>query len=313
MIGKVGRLGFPCSFRVRPALFYYKPRRGIPVPEQSMPRKGSLTRIFDGGLAQMGHYTHAVESRMMLLRELSRARSRNLAVPGWLIRDVLRNPGIAEDLVHLLRFFRPEDRLRLVDVGANTGYWADEFLRLFPDTCVTAIEPIPGTAARLRERFSGDARVTVVNAAVTPQPSPIEMTEARESTLSSLHAYADSLTNPDAEGNRIQVNGMRLDDLDIPNDGRTLFLKLDTQGHEVPALTTGKSFLQRVNVAIVEVSFVEEYAGVPPSFGRCVALFAEADLHPVIFQDFGRNLSPYAYERDVIFARSELLKNILGY
>jgi hypothetical protein len=155
--------------------------------------------------------------------------------------------------------------------------------------------------------------VSIVNAAVTPSSGPVEMTEATESTLSSIHKYSNFLRRPDVEGLRIQVEAVRLDDLDIPDDGRTVVLKLDTQGHEFHALTTGKNILQRVSVAIVEVSFVEEYVSVPPSFGACVSFLREADLHPLIFQDFGRTVSPYAFERDVIFAKSVLLGNIVGY
>jgi FkbM family methyltransferase len=276
-------------------------------------KKRWLRKLIEKGPVLVEHYAHAAEVRVFLLRELLRARSQGIAVPRWLFHQALRQPGATEYLVSFLRFIRPDVRLRLIDVGANTGFWSADFLRLFPDTFVTAIEPIPAAATLLRKRFSGDSRVSIINAAVTPASGPVEMTQATESTLSSIHAYSSFLERPDVEGTRIQVEAVRLDDVEIPGDDRTIILKLDTQGHEFHALTTGKNILQRVSVAIIEVSFVEEYVSVAPSFGSCVAFLREADLHPLIFQDFGRALSPYAFERDVIFAKSTLLANILGY
>jgi len=265
------------------------------------------------GFGIVRHYAHAVELRMFLLGELSRARSRGIAVPKWLSQRALRSPGSAEGLVNFLRFFRPDDRLRLIDVGANTGYWAADFLRLFPDTLVTAIEPIPSTVLVLRERFAGDSRVAVIGAAVTSQPGPVKMIATRESTLASLHRYASFHSRSDTEGSPVQVDALRLDDLVVPEDGRTLILKLDTQGHEVPALSTGEDLLKRVSLAVIEVSIIEEYVGVPPSFGQCSTLLGKADLHPLIFHDFGTEFSPYPHERDVIFAKRDLLANIIGY
>lgn len=264
-------------------------------------------------LSLIKHYAHAIEFRADLLCEISRASSRGIAVPKWLRRLVLVRPGAAEDWVHFLRFVQASDKICLIDVGANVGYFAEDFLRLFPNTKVIAIEPIPATAQTLAKRFKDNRCVSVINAAVSPERGPLQMTAAAESSLSSIHSYASFLNRPDVEGSSVSVETIRLDDLILPEDERLLVLKVDVQGHEAPALSTGPNLLNKVSIAIVEVSFIEEYVGVPPSFGECTSLLRRADLHPVIFQDFGVEYGPYAFERDVLFVKSRLLSQILGH
>ena len=36
-----------------------------------------------------------------------------------------------------------------------------------------------------------------------------------------------------------------------------------------------------------------------------------ANLYPIIFQDYGRRISDYTFERDVLFVRRELLSKVL--
>ncbi len=277
-------------------------------------------------LAAVGN---AVHQRARLLLELRRCAGAGIAVPGWLTRRALRRPTAAEDLVDFLRFLRPDQPLFLVDAGANRGDWAADFLALFPDSAVLAVEPVPATFERLSRRFAGDARVRPVNAALSDRAGPVVMRVGAEDTLASLHDYAAPFAGFRGQGGgqdeagedgrtAVTVPALRLDDL-LPEglpadwtDGRTGVLKVDVQGHEAAALAGAPALLARIDVAIVELSFVEEYAGVEPSFGACAGLLAAAGLHPAIFQEYGRHIMPHAVERDVIFVRRHLLERIIG-
>lgn len=273
-------------------------------------------------LAAVGN---AVHQRARLLLELRRCAGDGVAVPGWLVRRAARRPTAAEDLVDFLRFLRPEQPLFLVDAGANRGDWAADFLALFPDTAVLAVEPVPATFERLSRRFAGDPRVRPVNAALSDRAGPVVMRVGVEDTLASLHDYAAPFAGFRGQGGAeedgrtaVTVPALRLDDLlsEGPSpgwtDGRTGVLKVDVQGHEAAALAGAPALLARIDVAIVELSFVEEYAGVEPSFGACAGLLAAAGLHPAIFQEYGRHIMPHAVERDVIFVRRHLLERIIG-
>jgi len=264
-----------------------------------------------GLLAKVKRHARAIEFRADLLAELQRARRLGVEVPAWLRQQVFRNPHKSEDWINFLRFIQPRNKIRLIDVGANTGFWAEDFLRLFPNTVATMIEPVPATAQRLQQRFKGDERVTIINAAASSLPGPLDMTVG-ESTLASVHAYTDPSTGAVAAGPRVQVKTIKLDNLAFPEDDRINVLKIDVQGHEVSALSSGPAFLRHVSIALIEVSFVHEFVGLRPSFVECASLLQDADLHPVIFQDYGLGLGPYATARDVLFVRSPLVDNIIG-
>jgi len=66
-------------------------------------------------------------------------------------------------------------------------------------------------------------------------------------------------------------------------------------------------------LALCELSFTTEYQDLDPSFSLATKLFHDSGLFPIIFQDYGRTLSPYSWERDVIFVKKELLNNIWGW
>ena len=107
-----------------------------------------------------------------------------------------------------------------------------------------------------------------------------------------------------------EVECRRLDGFDIDTSGQVL-LKIDTQGHEVAVLEGAGDILNCVDVALVETSFAVEYEGLDPSFPMVVELLRRHDLYPIMFQEFGRGISNYAFERDVVFAKRDLLNNIL--
>lgn len=264
-------------------------------------------------LSLLQRYSHAIAFRAFLFSELRRAEATKVTIPSWLKSDSLKRPAWAEDWVHFLRFIRPDQPVRLIDVGANTGYWAEDFLKLFPNTEIVAIEPIPRTFATLQERFAGDERLTAINAAVTPAAGPVEMYIGNDSTLATFHAYAEGMERENTQTRRVPVDTMKLDDLEIPDDGRLLILKVDVQGHEIEALSTAKKLLSKVDLSIIELTMISEYADKAPSFGECTSMLREFDLHPVIFQEFGKDKSPYGIERDIIFASTKLLSNVLGH
>ncbi|WP_029007320.1 FkbM family methyltransferase [Azospirillum halopraeferens] len=258
----------------------------------------------------------AICRRAQLRRELTRCRRLGVDVPDWLARRVLRSPSAAEDLVNFLRFLRPDEPVFLMDIGANRGEWAADFLALFPDTAVVAVEPVPATFHRLRRRFEGDPRVRPINAAVSDRPGSVTLRIGTDDTLASLYDYAAPFAaargqTDDREA--VTVEALRLDD--VPTDGaegRRRVLKIDVQGHEAAVLAGGPGLLAQTDIAIVELCFAEEYEEMEPSFAPCSRLLAEAGLYPAIFQEHGRHAMAYAIERDVIFVRRPLLDRIIG-
>ena len=76
------------------------------------------------------HYAHAIETRMFLLNELRILRKHGIVSPAGLWMKTLRSPTSSEDWIYFLRFIEPNRPIHLIDIGANTGYWAEEFMTI---------------------------------------------------------------------------------------------------------------------------------------------------------------------------------------
>ena len=88
-------------------------------------------------------------------------------------------------------------------------------------------------------------------------------------------------------------------------------LKIDVQGLEVEVLKGATNSLKLFDLIIIECSFAKEYLHSEPSFADIVELLKKDDLYPIIFQGYGKLISSYAIERDVIFVKKHLLDKIL--
>lgn len=250
----------------------------------------------------------SVERRLFLLSELADLRRRGHEAPPFTVRKILKNPADAEDYVNFLRFIRPDESIFLIDVGANAGYWLAEFLDWFPNTHAFAIEPAKDTFAVLSKRFKKDSRVTTAQAAVSNRSGSGTLRLVDDSTLNSLETYNSEFSEYRMDATR-SVETVRLARLDEiieafpPADCRVL--KIDVQGHEIEAIEGSHSVLDKIDVALCELSFVGEFVGKPPSFSKVTALMEAAGLYPVIFQEYGKQISNHLLECDVVYVRPE--------
>ena len=261
------------------------------------------------------HYSHALEIRSMLSSDYLRQRAHHEAYPKGLLRKIWTEPGSMEDLIQLSRFLRVDGKNLLIDIGGNTGYWAAAFLEVFPQTDIVSFEPDKRAAVKYCERFRGNQNVVLHTVALSDQSGKARLMLGKQSTFSSLEQYAET-----QEDRKIEIVGYtevdkeRLDDVPIATNGfDKVFLKLDVQGHEFEVLSGGVRFLKNVDVILAELSFATEYKGKEPSFSAVTNLLQSTGHYPIIFQDYGRSLSPYAWERDVIFVRKHLLGQIWGW
>ena len=87
-------------------------------------------------------------------------------------------------------------------------------------------------------------------------------------------------------------------------------LKVDVQGFEVEVLKGALNSLVKFDLIIIECSFVSEYLETEPSFSEIVKILRINNFFPLIFQNFSKSISNYAFERDVIFVKKNLLNKI---
>lgn len=144
------------------------------------------------------------------------------------------------EVMPLYPFLSGRDRLRVIEVGANTGLWCEAFDDVYGHRVAsyTALEPMPGNVARLRQRLTDHLpgnRVTVLEACAGDAAGEVELHFDREvTTLASVAvAHLD-----DAQGRRMfdlassrVVPQVRLDDL-IGPDEHVDMIKIDTEGYE---------------------------------------------------------------------------------
>ena len=112
----------------------------------------------------------------------------------------------------------------VVDVGAFAGAFTTEICWRFGARCV-AVEPVPSFCRMLNERFSGNGRVRIVEAAIGASDSEIELRLQNDSTT----AYA----SPGGERIRAPcIDSARL----VKEAAPVALLKLNVEGAEYDAL-----------------------------------------------------------------------------
>lgn len=262
-------------------------------------------------------YALAVAHRARLLQEADRASRDGHRLPHGLVASIRRTPYEVDRYLELARFIDAGQPVFLIDVGGNDGAWAERFLSFFPETQVLAFEPGP-FAEEYRARFQANPKVTVVQAAVGDEHGTAEISIA--GMLSSFHAYtpdshmaAELNTMPPVRQMTVPV--VRLDDyFDRVTAVRgVVVLKIDTQGHEMPALRGAGRLLERVDIVSVEITLAPEYHDVPPSIGPVVSLMLEWGLLPARFLQIGQISGPYAVEQDAVFTRASRLGRLYGW
>jgi FkbM family methyltransferase len=156
------------------------------------------------------------------------------------------------------------------DVGAHLGEMSRHFLNALPGAQVFAFEPQAASRERLLQRFDGEPRLQVVDAALG---------EARGSTR--FHEGVSSATSSrfprNAVGRRYyradfvmrQTTEVRLETLDgfcaAAGVERIDLLKLDTQGGERDILLGASGLLGsgRIELIVTEFFVVPHYEGAP--------------------------------------------------
>ena len=137
------------------------------------------------------------------------------------------------------------------DAGANTGDWSALCLQYFRDPVVHAFEIVPGTFAKLEERFAGAEDVILNNLGLSNREGQIDVYfDEERSTIAtsipgfseSFHSYSPGVASlPVTTGDQYcQANDICHIDL----------LKIDVEGHEPEVL---QGFQRLLSVEAIDV------------------------------------------------------------
>ena len=152
-----------------------------------------------------------------------------------------------DEMQFFRRFVAPGDTV--VDVGAHVGAFTLLFAGLVPEGRVVALEPTPGSFARLCENLDRNDlrwRVTAINTAVGREQGSVGFKSGVATTGNRIVA-----AGMDATG-AIEVPCTTLDRLvDEAGLERVDFVKIDTEGFEENVILGGQQFLERLKPQVV--------------------------------------------------------------
>ena len=188
-----------------------------------------------------------------------------------------------------------------IDIGANTGQHA-KALRAFGFAGrIVSFEPIPQTFAELSRNMREDPNWVGYNCALGRECAEVTMIhDSVQTDMTSL--YPPASTVPDtlkrwasSDKEEIVVPMKTLDEQFADCIGNikepSVFLKCDTQGHDLEVLKGGLRSLGQVRIVQIEVPVVHLYKG-SNSFGTIVDSLRDLGFQPCAFYPvttFGSN------------------------
>ena len=137
--------------------------------------------------------------------------------------------------------------------------------RVFPKSSIIAFEPIPTAAEKFKSVFSRDTSVRLIQAAIGPNETDVEMHISMSNDSSSLLPITKLQSDifPGTQESHLETVKVAPLDAFISEEellGNNL-LKIDVQGFELETLKGCESLLGRFCAVYVECSFVELYEG----------------------------------------------------
>ena len=154
----------------------------------------------------------------------------------------------------------------MVDVGANDGGYGRFIRSAGFKGCIISFEPQAEAYKKLIMASHTDPAWHIApRMALGDKASELEINVAGNSTSSSLLHMLPSHIESAPESiciGKEKVVVRRLDALDVPeiNSAQRIFLKIDTQGYEMPVLLGAKGIMDRVVGVQVEMSVIPLYA-----------------------------------------------------
>lgn len=241
--------------------------------------------------------TLALRFRLLFERKKQRARGWQ-CVPS--VCDIILHSMQHEAILYAQRFLDSNTRYVLIDVGANTGYWAARFRRYVPAKYV-GFEPDPRAFKPLRERFPSDV---LHNVCVGSEAGVIELNLDSDSTFTSKYNYEESLRATENR-RRAQVDQVTLDSM-IESDGPYI-LKVDVQGAEGDVLDGAVETLKKTAVLIIEVPLFRQTKEGRNSLSDITCKLHALNFEPAYFCQAGLGFDKQTIpiEHDVIFVNTQ--------
>ena len=227
------------------------------------------------------HYASALKIRFGLFLEVKKAIREGSRFNFNIRKGIWHEPHIHEEYIWLLRFIKNDENIILLDVGGNSGYWAELFLKYYPNTHSFSFEPVIEMFTMYKNRFKSNTKINVFNVALGEANSVQEINVAKGFGLTSFHQYGDFLSSKNQyfekkESVKIETLESYKDQILLEKGNiKKIISKIDVQGFEINVLKGAKEILHHIDIMIIECSFVKEFEGCPPTFSEIVSTLRE--------------------------------------
>lgn len=169
----------------------------------------------------------------------------------------------------------------VIDIGANTGDYAEFLNSFFRPSAIYAFEPLPSCQPRLQALAQSIPHLRVFPVALADAEGEETFWENDYGPSSSLLHVSDihKRAFPHTAGeSQSHVKLARLDDvLDVSTLERDIFIKIDVQGVEDRVIKGGQAVFSAADVVLIEMSFVAMYEG-QPMFEEIHSLLTDCGL-----------------------------------
>jgi FkbM family methyltransferase len=154
----------------------------------------------------------------------------------------------------------------VLDIGANAGQFARELRLTGYRGRIVSFEPLGEAYSRLQAAARGDERWQVMNLALGDSAGEQTIHRAANSESSSLlemlPLHADAAPYSHYTGTET-IRVETLDNLfdEVCSGGRSIYMKVDTQGYEAHVLRGAAHSLDRIDTVQIEMSLAPLYEG----------------------------------------------------
>jgi len=186
---------------------------------------------------------------------------------------LLKQSGVDIQMLRNLNrpWLRSQGIRTIIDIGANTGQFAQAIHMVIPEAAIYAFEPLPDCFEMLKARMAGVVSFYSYNLALGDKEGLIAFYRSSSTPSSSprmMSALHQRLYPHTSQVTTIQVPVSRLDtvfqEVDIADN---LLIKVDVQGYEDVVIRGGEQLFSKARIVIIEVSFEQLYEE-QPSFDQ---------------------------------------------
>jgi len=224
------------------------------------------------------------------------------------IRRMIRRLGfdVARTRPRLVDFLADRGVDQVIDVGANTGQFASELRHNGYTGNIISLEPVSSVFAVLEQNAAGDDKWRALKVGAGARSEEVEIHVSEDTRFSSINAMTAAAEEFDVHSRAVASETISIKTLDelFADLAGTIFLKIDTQGHEPNVIAGAGQFLSRVCGVQMELPCIQLYEG-SWSFGEAVNRMEASGFK--IFQMEPVNYSkadPVALvELDIVFGR----------